>query len=608
MKRKDTNAEAMPSILQPDEHHLTGTFVHVALIAVLGVLAYSNTLQVPFQWDEDIFIKGSPVVKDLGYFVDPERAKGLELHGALRSRYIGYLTFALNYSIGGLDVTGYHLFNIAVHILNALLVYALVLCTFQTPFLRGGVLYARAYPIALLSSLLFVSHPIQTEAVTYIFQRLASLAAFFSLLSLLAYVRSRQSASRASAIGFYAVSVVSAVLAMKTKENAFTLPLVIVLFEFLFFTGRFQRRALALLPLLLTLAIIPLTLAGTDKPVGDVISDIVPATRGYDGLSRGVYLITEFRVIVTYLRLLALPIDQNFDYDYPVFRSFSDPQVLSSFLLLLSIALLALYLLRRSRTGERDAAVVAFGIFWFFITLSVESSIVPIPMLINEYRLYLPSVGAFLAFSTGAFLLLETLRSRRARSITRVALFTLPFVLSIATYQRNALWETRVSLWEDVVRKSPSLVYPRNNLGIAYVQAGRVDEAVRQFQAALAIKPDHDTAHNNLGVIYAQRGRWDEAMQAFQAALRYNPDIVDAHNNIGLLYLEKGLYAEAERAFRSAMRMDPVYAKAHYNLGVLFERQGRVEEAAREFQKALRLDPSYTKARIGLQELSRRQH
>jgi hypothetical protein len=90
-------------------------------------------------------------------------------------------------------------------------------------------------------------------------------------------------------------------------------------------------------------------------------------------------------VIVTYLRLLALPIDQNFDYDYPVFRSFSDPQVLSSFLLLLSIALLALYLLRRSRTGERDAAVVAFGIFWFFITLSVESSIVPIPMLINEY-------------------------------------------------------------------------------------------------------------------------------------------------------------------------------------------------------------------------------
>jgi hypothetical protein len=100
MKRKDTNAEAMPSILQPDEHHLTGTFVHVALIAVLGVLAYSNTLQVPFQWDEDIFIKGSPVVKDLGYFVDPERAKGLELHGALRSRYIGYLTFALNYSIG----------------------------------------------------------------------------------------------------------------------------------------------------------------------------------------------------------------------------------------------------------------------------------------------------------------------------------------------------------------------------------------------------------------------------------------------------------------------------------------------------------------------------
>jgi hypothetical protein len=326
------------------------------------------------------------VVKDLGYFVDPEKAKGLELHGALKSRYVGYLSFALNYRVGGLDVTGYHLFNLAVHILNALLVYVLVLRTFQTPFLRRGVSNARAVPIALLSSLLFVAHPIQTEAVTYIFQRLASLAAFFTLLSLLSYLRSRQSAGRTSAIGFYGVSVASAVLAMKTKENSFTLPLVIVLFEFLFFTGRFRRRALRLVPLLLTLAIIPLTLAGSDKPMGDLISDIVPATRGYEGLSRGDYLITEFRVIVTYLRLLVLPIDQNLEYDYPVFRSFTDPQVLSSFLLLLSIALLALYLLVRSRTGERDAAVVAFGIFWFFITLSVESSIVPIPMLINEYR------------------------------------------------------------------------------------------------------------------------------------------------------------------------------------------------------------------------------
>jgi len=160
MKRKNRNDEARSSIRQSEENHGTTTFVHVVLIALLGVLAYSNTLQVPFQWDEDVFIKGSPVVKDLGYFVDPDKAKGMELHGALKSRYIGYLSFALNYRVGGLDVTGYHVFNLALHILNALLVYALVLFTFRTPFLRGGGSNARAVPVALLSSLLFVSHPI----------------------------------------------------------------------------------------------------------------------------------------------------------------------------------------------------------------------------------------------------------------------------------------------------------------------------------------------------------------------------------------------------------------------------------------------------------------
>jgi len=177
---------------------------------VLGLVAYSNTLHAPFQWDEETYIQGSPVVKDLGYFVDTERAKGLELYGALKSRYIGYLSFALNYAVGG--------------------------------------------------------------------------------------------------VGLYVVCVVPAVLAMKTKENAFTLPIVIALFEFVFFVGAFKRRALRLVPLLLTLPIIPLTLAGLEKPVGEAIEAIAPATRGYEDLSRGDYFFTELRVIVTYLRLLFLPV------------------------------------------------------------------------------------------------------------------------------------------------------------------------------------------------------------------------------------------------------------------------------------------------------------
>jgi hypothetical protein len=181
---------------------------HMALIAILGLLAYSNTFGVPFQWDEHNFIVNNPIVKDLSFFLHPSKASGLQYYGALNSRYVGYLTFALNYKIHGLDVTGYHVVNIAIHLINAVLVYWFIVLTFRTPFFAnrkeiaspsarndnlGDAVIARSEAtkqsnyIALFTALLFVAHPIQTEAVTYIFQRLASLAAMLYLASMVFY-------------------------------------------------------------------------------------------------------------------------------------------------------------------------------------------------------------------------------------------------------------------------------------------------------------------------------------------------------------------------------------------------------------------------------------
>ncbi|MBI4823806.1 MAG: hypothetical protein HY805_06215, partial [Nitrospirae bacterium] len=109
---------------------LSGLFAfYIIFIALIGLLSYSNTFNSPFQWDEDYLIAQNPIVKDLSYFLEPSKAKGFEYYGAFKGRYIGYLTFALNYKIHGLDVRGYHVFNLTIHILNALLVYFLVLLT-----------------------------------------------------------------------------------------------------------------------------------------------------------------------------------------------------------------------------------------------------------------------------------------------------------------------------------------------------------------------------------------------------------------------------------------------------------------------------------------------
>jgi hypothetical protein len=297
--------------------------LHVFLIILLGVLVYSNTFTVPFQWDENVFLRDNPIVKDLNYFLEPSEAEGFNYYDELRTRYVGYLTFALNYSLKRFEVVGYHMFNNLIHILNALLVYWLVVLIFKAPVFENSSLRIHSGAAALFTALLFVSHPVQTEAVTYIYQRFASLVAFFYLLSLASYVRSRFSQGGREKVLFYALSLASAVLAMKTKENAFTLPLVIVLFEFLFLEGSAKKRARYLLPVIVTLLIIPLSVIDFEKPFGEALDE---ATKTQDKITRYEYFVTQPRVIVTYLRLLVFPFNQNLDYDYPVYNSIITPR------------------------------------------------------------------------------------------------------------------------------------------------------------------------------------------------------------------------------------------------------------------------------------------
>ena len=271
--------------------YLQKPFLHILLITAVGLLAYSNTFNVPFHLDDSAVIIRNPIIKYLHFFVEPSKAKafkGFFEYETFRLRYIGYLTFALNYKVHGLNVAGYHIVNLAVHIINALLVYWLVLLTLRMPFFRTTYSEARtlqAVPcglppnwIALFSALLFVSHPVQTQAVTYIWQRVTSLTATFYLFSLLMYIKARSDCSKVGSkesetgflsdlnLIFYVLSVLFAIIAMKTKEIAFTLPIIIALYEFMFFEGRLKSRILFLIPVFSTMFIIPLTLfVGTDR-------------------------------------------------------------------------------------------------------------------------------------------------------------------------------------------------------------------------------------------------------------------------------------------------------------------------------------------------------
>jgi hypothetical protein len=548
--------------------------IHIFLITLIGLIVYSNTFRVPFLFDDESSVYKSVAVRDAGYFTKASLA------GILSApRTIGQLSFTLNYALGGLDVVGYHIVNLVIHVCCALLVYWFVVLLFRAPYFTGYFqgsvdpsFHVRGF-VALFAALLFVSHPIQTQAVTYIVQRYASLATLFYLLSFVLYIKFRLSGSSKARHVFYAVSVVSAVLAMKTKEIAFTLPVMITLCEFMFFRGDIKKRVFYLIPLLLTMAIIPLSLIwshGTSAG-GAAVLDRLTRGASLNIISPWDYLNTQFRVIVTYIRLLFLPINQNLDYDYPVYRTFFTAPVFLSFLFLLAIFGLGVYLVYRSLRDKGDKScwyrLIAFGIFWFFVTLSVESSIIPIADVINEHRLYLPSAGFFMAVMAGVMWFEGRLGNKPlAGNAVWVVMILIVVGLSATAYARNSVWRDEVTLWEDVVKKSPQVYRANFNVGLLHAKNGRFDDAIREFQAAIRINQNYPEVYNNLGLAYLYKGDTDAALREIHTALTLEPKAGYIYESLGQVYAAQGRNEEAIRTFQTALELDPNCAEARNNL------------------------------------------
>src|SRR5574341_1282192 len=549
--------------------NLQGGTPSLALIFLAAALVYANTLPVPFALDDIPHIVENPAIRDFRNFCGPPSIPGETGSMLALSRIIGQFTFAINYAVHGLRPAGYHAVNILIHAANGMLFYAF-----------------------------------------------AVLATLFYLLSVAAYLRGRLASGNGGAGGprglvrpktaaqWYAVSFISCVCAMLTKEISFTLPLALAACEFLFFRDAFRTRLTRLAPFFLTMLIIPAIYLGAGGPPGGHAGFFEELVRkaGSEPVPPADYLATQLRVVVTYIRLLLLPVNQNLDYDYPVSHSFLDPPVVFSSLLLLALALLGLYAFLRSRRGEGLLRLASFGILWFFLTLSVESSFIPLADVIFEHRLYLPSAGFILASSSGVHLAWRRLRPRApraARALTATALAVL-IVFSAAASARNAVWRNGVRLWEDVVEKSGGKARPRVILGQNYWQAGRVSEAVREYQAALSIDPGEPVAHYNLGLAYAGQGRAGEAVRAYREALRLRPDYRNAHKNLGNVYSNLGRLDEALREYEAEMRLYPLDADLHYNIGIVYGKSGRFREAVREFETALRLNPGHEEAKHNL--------
>ena len=389
-KRPDQGGTTLPRKLQSrfrlPLHHL----IAIGLIIGVALVAYSNTFYVPFQFDDRPNIVQNPNVQIKVFAWDPLKQLVKNTYKE-HIRIFSLFTLALNYYFGGFNVFGYHLVNFIIHVAAGIFLYWFLILTFGLSTLKekyGSI----SYKVALFTSLIFISHPIQTQSVTYIVQRLSSMAGMFYLLSMVLYIKGRLSSGRTSFF-YFGGMVLSYLLGVFSKETVAILPLFIALYEFYFFQNldlspKGRKVVFVLLGTLLILGAFGFAIWGQRY--------INVTVEGYQFRTFTMWerVLTQFRVVLYYLTLLGYPHPSrlNLDYDFPISKTLLDPPTT-----LLSILIIA-GLLGYSLWTAKKRPVLSFCILWYFGNLVIESSIFPLE-LVFEHRLYLPAIGPFILFS-----------------------------------------------------------------------------------------------------------------------------------------------------------------------------------------------------------------
>ena len=552
------------------------------LFSIVAALIYSNTLEVPFYFDDVLGIVDNPSIRiaELSLQEIGNVAFGKAFS---QKRPVGNITFALNYYFHQYRLQGYHIVNIIIHLLSGIFLYLFIITTLSIPGLMPK--YDRPASIAFFAALVWLVHPIHTQSVTYIIQRLNSMAAMFYMLSFWLYVKGRLAPENAKRWPWYSGSALAGILALGSKENAAMLPFFIFLYEWYFFQNLdrdwLKRHLKYVFGVVFLFGLIALVYLGTNpfeklKSLNDYAHNEFTLTER---------VLTQFRVVIYYLSLLAYPHPSrlNLDYDFTLSHSLIDPvTTLFSLCIIFGLIGLAVYTARKER-------LLSFCILWFFGNLLIESSVIPLA-IIFEHRTYLPSMLVWLLAVTLGYRYIKHKWSGVALVCVVTALF------SFWTYQRNSVWQDPVALWRDCVEKSPQKSRPHNNLGTALDDQNRTQEAIDQYLQSLRIKPDNEKAHNNLGNALDKQGHAEEAVEHYLQALRIKPDFEKALNNLGTALEKQGRTEEAVEHYLQALRIKPDYEKAHYNLGNTLDKQGRTEEAIDHYLQALRIKPDFEKA------------
>jgi tetratricopeptide (TPR) repeat protein len=522
-------------------------------LLAITFIAYQPVWHAGFIWDDDSFLTNNPVIKD---------AQGLYRlwFTASTPDYFPMTSSMLwlEWRIWGAHPLGYHLVNVLLHALSAVLLWR--------------VLRRLRIPGAILAAALFALHPVNVQSVAWITERKNTLAMLFYMATLLAWLKFEDSGRpqwRGLALGGFT-------LALLSKTAVAPLPIVLLAIGW-WRRGRIgwqdARRIAPFFVIAAGLGLVTIWFQSQKAIAADVV-------RADDFWSR---LAGAGWAAWFYLYKAVLPLHLAFVYP----RWKIDARNLWSYL---PLALLAASLILCWRLRRNWGRAVFFALAYFVLLLLPVLGFVNIYFmrysLVADHWQYFAIIGPITLF---------------AAPIRKPALAAaILLALGAMTWRQCGNYVDEETLWQATLRLNPQCWMAHGNVGDWLDQKGMVDAAIAEYQTALRLQPDYAPGHNNLGIALGRKGRTDEALAEFQRAAQLDPAYASAHNNLGNALLDKGRAAEAIMQYQEALQIKPGDGFAHVNLGIAFQKTGRAREAIGEYQKALELLPGQQEAETDL--------
>lgn len=591
--------------------------VAVVLAVSIGAV-YGRALDVPFIFDDIIAIRGNESIFSLWPLTGTTAHPG-PLNPAqdlpTTARPLVNVSLAINYYFGGVDPTGYHAVNMAIHFFSALLVWAIMRRTLRLSYFAGRFKSSAGW-LAFAVALLWALHPLQTEAVIYATQRTELMMALFYLATLYCSLRYWAAMSLASTLGqenglpanrtlrrrrtaWLLLAVLSCLCGMASKEVMASAPLMVLLFERTFISGSLAKALRRSWPLYVGLALTWVLLLGLS---------LGAPHKGSAGFGIGVagytWWLTQMKIMLMYLKLAFWPWPLLIHYEMPYLTSFTEAWMYVVPVLLLGISTLVL-LWRNDPIGYLGT--------WIFAILSPTSLVPIVTEMAAERRMYLPLVALVVLLVVVGYRLAAKLLSYSDRgrqtflslnmplAIVTGPVLLLAIVFALVSAKRLTAYDSELNLWREVLVFQPENARAHGSVGaLLLAKPDQQPNAIEELQIALQLKPDYLEALNNLGVAFTHAGRLPEAFDAFHKALALKPDYLDALNNLGMAFMRSGNFPEAVEQLQTAVRVRPNYVDTHNTLGIALYRSGKNSEAIEQFRLALELNPNQVHAHSNL--------